>query len=231
MLASVIGRGGFLGSAVSVALNRFAIPEFIGKSKLSWPSENSSFQIELFKHSLDLYLDELGELQSGSRIAVFWCAGRTFPRSDHLEVELDRLLFDLVIGSLLKRFGGPNLHVIYASSAGGLYSDFSHGPFGPQSPVSPRTPYGLMKLAGEEHLRQPGRDAAPVEPGVRRGGRRPEDPGPVPPLRGRAVRRRVHLRCTVPRARYRRRAVRRGPLHRLLDVRHGVSLRRGRPAT
>ena len=152
MLASVIGRGGFLGSAVSVALNRFAIPEFIGKSKLSWPSENSSFQIELFKHSLDLYLDELGELQSGSRIAVFWCAGRTFPRSDRLEVELDRLLFDLVIGSLLKRFGGPNLHVIYASSAGGLYSDFSHGPFGPQSPVSPRTPYGLMKLAGEEHL-------------------------------------------------------------------------------
>lgn len=152
MLASVIGRGGFLGSAVSVALHRFAIPEYRGKSKLSWPSEYSSFQIELFKRSLDLYLEELGELQSDRRIAVFWCAGRSFPRSNYLEVELDRLLFDLVIGSVLKKFGGPNLHVIYASSAGGLYSDFSHGPFGPQSPVSPRTPYGLMKLAGEEHL-------------------------------------------------------------------------------
>ena len=111
MLASVIGRGGFLGSAVSVALHRFAIPEYRGKSKLSWPSEYSSFQIELFKRSLDLYLEELGELQSDRRIAVFWCAGRSFPRSNYLEVELDRLLFDLVIGSVLKKFGGPNLHV------------------------------------------------------------------------------------------------------------------------
>jgi UDP-glucose 4-epimerase len=154
VLACVIGRGGFLGSAVSVALSRRGIPEFVSGSTLAWPTRNDAVGIEQFKFSLDIYLRELLATQKCERIVVFWCAGRSFPRSNRLDVDLDQSLFELAMGSFFKYLSESQIHIIYSSSAGGIYSTSTNYLIGSDSKVSPRTPYGIMKLAAEQYLQE-----------------------------------------------------------------------------
>jgi len=135
----VVGAGGLLGQQVM----RHA-PGAVAVSDVPWE------ELDRAKTVLRQRVRTIG---SGPWNVV-WCAGPGVVATPKAQIEQERLLFGDFLADLADLAGRTARGaVFFASSAGGVYADSAGPPFTEASTPTPRTPYGIAKLAMEADLR------------------------------------------------------------------------------
>lgn len=138
--AAVVGAAGFIGGALSGALERSGTPT------------------AAYTRHRPAVLD--GRLAPAVAAAgtVFLVAGRTSPALAELDaeagaIELAELHQLLELLSASPPPGGPRRRIVLASSGGTVYDPATSPPYSETAPVGPVTAYGRLKLATEELVR------------------------------------------------------------------------------
>jgi UDP-glucose 4-epimerase len=137
----VVGAGGLLGQHV---LRQ--VPGAVAVTEVPWLSTNQAKDV--------LHQRVWAVMADATEWNVAWCAGPGVVATPAREVERELELFAAVLDDLAALVGsGGRGAIFFASSAGGVYADSPAPPFTETSPVGPRTPYGVAKLAMEDELR------------------------------------------------------------------------------
>jgi UDP-glucose 4-epimerase len=137
-----VGRGGLLGSAVSMALG----PNFMGLP-VPWEDHDAAAAV------LDSDLERFIRAARNDNWSVVWAAGGAVIGSaaDQLAAET-RIMSHLLTRLRDSRPVGRGAFFL-SSSAGGVYAGSAHPPFSESTRPRPLSPYGETKLAQEEILR------------------------------------------------------------------------------
>lgn len=150
-LSWVIGRGGLLGGAVSVALRG---PEWVPPDPMPWHDDSGG------REWLQLNLDRFAAVvrARNSPWQVLWCAGAGVVATPPAVLARETALFcefvEQIGAAMTSRTLASNGIFFMASSAGGVYAGSpAEPPFDEQAPTGVLSAYGEAKLAQEAAAR------------------------------------------------------------------------------
>lgn len=140
----VIGSGGLIGGAIQAQLPTVFRPE-----KVDWNSDTalSQLQSQWERYRVELTI-------TGSPWTIYWCAGRATVSSDAEATRRELSTFSQFIDFLSRETDPGSGKFFLTSSAGGIYAGSAHPPFGMDTPPSPVSDYGRLKLDQENYLAQ-----------------------------------------------------------------------------
>ena len=141
-LVWILGKGGFLGSALVDECNRRGYTVF-NSYPISWPEPQS--RLSQFRRNLH---DFVRQQHDGRRI-IIWAAGESGVGGEEKSIDREFETFSDFVSVLTEIAGATGVSFYLCSSAGGVYAKSQQPPFDSLTVPAPQSHYGEMKLAME----------------------------------------------------------------------------------
>jgi UDP-glucose 4-epimerase len=145
----ILGRGGLLGRSLTRATQDAGILEYVPQERFRWHEASACAE------QLQSAFDSFVRASAGKHWQIIWAAGTGTMGSTEVDLAKETGVLATLIGLIGKEgsLTGRAGTVVYASSAGAIYSGCSDAIITEASLPHPENAYGNAKLAEEEMLK------------------------------------------------------------------------------